>query len=148
MDAHDVLQAARSLLSEVKAPVEEVRAMRAGELETAREFLSRGAVSEIEKRQKRELTVREREGVTELLSVTASWLRDCLVMAKGAPELVQNADAADATAEIAAVLSVPAAVRALEAVARARTRIAYNVSPQLAVETMLFDIQEVLRCPR
>ena len=67
---------------------------------------------------------------------------------RGAAELVDNTDAADATAEIAEVLSAPAALRALDAVRTARQRIAYNVSPQLAVEAMLFDIQEVLRCPR
>jgi len=33
-------------------------------------------------------------------------------------------------------------------VGAARSRIAYNVSPQLAIEAMLFDIQEVLKCPR
>lgn len=148
MDGHDVLVAARDLLAEVRGPVEEAKNAQAAELEQAREFLSKGAVSEVEKRQKRELTAREREGVAELMSVTSSWLRDCLVMARGASDLVENIDAADATAEIAAALSVPAAVRALEAVARARSRIAYNVSPQLAVEAMLFDIQEVLRCPR
>ncbi|MDP2299458.1 MAG: DNA polymerase III subunit delta', partial [Actinomycetota bacterium] len=144
----DVLLAARALLAEVRAPVEEVKSAQADELDEARDFLTRGAASDIEKRHKRELTAREREGVTELMSVTESWLRDCLVMARGAAELVDNADAADATAEIAAVLSVPAAIKALDAVRTARGRIAYNVSPQLAVEAMLFDIQEVLRCPR
>ncbi len=148
MDGHDVLVAARELLGEVRAPVEEVKAAQAGELDEMREYLTRGVAGGIEKRHKRELTMREREGLTELLSVTERWVRDCLVLARGAPELVDNEDAADATAEVAAVLSVPAAVRALEAVRTARQRIAYNVSPQLAVEAMLFDMQEVLRCPR
>ena len=148
MDGHDVLQAARALLAEVRAPIEEVKTAQADELESAREFLTKGAATGMEKRHKRELTSAEREGIVELMSVTESWLRDCLVMSRGAADLVENADAADATAEIAAVLSVPAALRALEAVSTARGRIAYNVSPQLAVEAMLFDIQEVLRCPR
>jgi DNA polymerase-3 subunit delta' len=148
MDGHDVLLAARELLAAVKAPLDEVKAEQADELESAREYLSRGVAGRMEKRHKRELTAREREGLAEILSVTESWLRDCLVMAKDAPELVNNKDAADATAEIAAVMSVPAALRALEAVASARERIAYNVVPQLAVEAMLFDIQEVLKCPR
>jgi DNA polymerase-3 subunit delta' len=148
MDGHDVLVAARMLLAEVRAPVEDVKAAQSDELDEAREFLTKGGASEIEKRHKRELTAREREGITELMSVTESWLRDCLVMARGAAELVDNTDAADATAEIAEVLSAPAALRALDAVRTARQRIAYNVSPQLAVEAMLFDIQEVLRCPR
>jgi DNA polymerase-3 subunit delta' len=117
-------------------------------MESAREYLSKGVATRMEKRHKRELTARERDGVTEIMSVTESWLRDCLVMAKGASELVNNTDTADATAEVAAVISVPAALRALDSVRTARERIAYNVSPQLAVEAMLFDIQEVLRCPR
>jgi DNA polymerase-3 subunit delta' len=148
MDGHDVLMAARELLGAVRAPVEEMKSAQAEEVERVREFLSRGVMGDLEKRQKRELTAREREGVKEIMSVTESWVRDCLVMARGAAELVDNADAADATAEVARVLSTPAALRALDAVGRARQRMAYNVSPQLAVEAMLFDIQEVLRCPR
>ena len=69
-------------------------------------------------------------------------------MSRDLPDLVRNADLADATAEVAAVISVPAALRALDCVRTARERMAYNVSPQLVVEAMLFDIQEVLRCPR
>lgn len=148
MDGHDVLLAARELLTAVRAPLEEIKGAQAEEVEAAREYLSRGVTGRMEKRHKRELTAREREGLTEIMSVTESWLRDCLVMAKGAPELVNNKDAADATAEIAAIITVPAALKALECVRGARERIAYNVSPQLAVEAMLFDIQEVLKCPR
>lgn len=148
MDGHDVLLAARELLTAVRAPMEEVKAAHAEEVEATREYLSRGVASKLEKRHKRELTAREREGLTEILSVTESWLRDCLVLAKDMPELVNNRDAADATEEIAAAISVPAALRALDCVKSARERIAYNVVPQLAVEAMLFDIQEVLRCPR
>jgi DNA polymerase-3 subunit delta' len=148
MDGHDVLSAARELLTEVRAPLDELKALHSDAMTEAREYLARGAVTELEKRQKRELTAREREGVIEILSVTESWLRDCLVLTKGLTELIENTDVADATAEVASVLSIPAALRALDAVSVARARIAYNVSPQLAVEAMLFDIQEVLKCPR
>ncbi|MRS12147.1 MAG: DNA polymerase III subunit delta' [Actinobacteria bacterium] len=148
MDGHDVLLAARELLTAVRAPVEEMKEIQAEEADAAREYLSKGGVTTMEKRHKRELTAQERDGITEIMSVTESWLRDCLVMAKGMPELVANVDTADATAEVAAVLSVPAALRGLDRVRAARERIAYNVSPQLVVEAMLFDIQEVLRCPR
>lgn len=148
MDGHDVLLAARELLTAVRAPLEETKAAQAEQIEAAREYLSRGVTGRLEKRHKREITAREREGLSEIMSVTESWLRDCLVMAKDAPELVSNQDAADATAEIAAIISVPAALAAFDCVKVARERIAYNVSPQLAVEAMLFDIQEVLKCPR
>jgi hypothetical protein len=46
------------------------------------------------------------------------------------------------------VITPGAATTALGAVNEARRRISYNVSPQLAVEAMLFDVREVLRCPR
>lgn len=148
MDGHDVLRAARDLLIAVRAPVEASKSQQAQEVEDVREFLSKGATNELEKRHKRELTAREREGVSEILSVTESWLRDCLVIAKGAGELVANVDAADATSEIAGTLSVAGVVKAIGCVTTARRRIAYNVSPQLAIEVMLFDIQEVVRCPQ
>lgn len=148
MDGHDVLLAARELLTAVRAPLEEVKDAQAEEMGAAREYLSKGVASKMERRHKRELTLREREGVSEIMSVAESWLRDCLVMAKGAPDLVSNKDTADATEDVAAVITTAAALRALEAVKTARERIAYNVSPQLAVEAMLFDIQEVLKCPR
>lgn len=149
MDGHDVICGARSMLADAKAPVQALKAVQAEELADRKEFLGkRTSTKSLEDQQKRELTAREREGVAEVLSVTESWLRDCLVMSGYAPELVANADDADAIQEVAAVMTPRAAVRAIEAVAGARRRISYNVSPQLAVEAMLFDIQEVLRCPR
>ena len=37
--------------------------------------------------------------------------------------------------------------RALDAVSSAEARIARNVTPQLAIEVMLFDIRKALQCP-
>ena len=110
--------------------------------------MGRGGSKALEDRHKRELTAREREGVSEVLNVAESWLRDCLVVSQGMDDLVVNMDAKDAMSEIAAVITPAAAVAALNAVNDARRRISYNVSPQLAIEAMLFDIREVLRCPR
>jgi len=83
-----------------------------------------------------------------VLNVAESWLRDCLVLSQGLADLVVNCDALDAMEEVAAVITPAAAATALGAVNIARTRISYNVSPQLAIEAMLFDIREVLLCPR
>ena len=80
--------------------------------------------------------------------MTESWLRDCLAISQGVGDLVVNTDAIDAMEEVGAVITPASAARALEAVNDARRRISYNVSPQLAIEAMLFDIREVLRCPR
>ena len=69
-------------------------------------------------------------------------------MSQGVGEIVANLDALDAMDEVAAVMTPAAAVKALAAVNETRRLISYNVSPQLAMEAMLFDVREVLRCPR
>lgn len=148
MDDLDVLDAARDLLAAVRAPLDDVKAGQAAELKEREEFLGKTSTRLIEDRHKRELTSAEREGIAEVLNVAESWLRDCLVLSEGAPDLVLNADATDAMEPVAAVITPAAASTALAAVKEARRRISYNVSPQLAVEAMLFEIREVLRCPR
>lgn len=148
MDDLDVLVAARTLLTAVKAPLDEIKAAHAAELEQRREFMRGASMRPLEERHKRELTAREREGIGEVLNVAESWVRDCLVLSQGAGELVVNEDARDAMEEVAAVITPRAASAALAAIDRARRRISYNVGPQLAIEALLYDLREVLRCPR
>lgn len=149
MDDLDVLVAARGLLTAVKAPLEEMKVDQAAEIaEHGDYFGKRSSTKSLEDRHKRQLTAREREGVSEMLNVAESWIRDCLTLSQGVGDLVSNADARDAMEEVAAVVTPEAAVKALNAVNLTRRRISYNVSPQLAVEAMLFDVREVLRCPR
>lgn len=147
-DEHDVLESAKMLLTAVKAPLDELKTIQAEEARARAEFLGSKGMKSLEERQKRQLTAREREGVTEIVNVTESWLRDCLMLSQGTPELVMNRDELDAMHAIASVITPAAAARALGGVKEARRRISYNVSPQLAVEAMLFDIREVLLCPR
>lgn len=147
-DELDVLVAAKELLSAVKAPLEDVKTAQAEEVAQRSEFLGKGASKQLEERHKRELTAREREGIGEVLNVAESWLRDCLTISLGVGDLAANADDYDAMEEVGAVMTTGAATKALKAVGEARRRISYNVSPQLAIEAMLFDIREVLRCPR
>jgi DNA polymerase-3 subunit delta' len=125
-----------------------VKTAQAADLASRSDFLGKGALKTLEDRNKRELTSREREGVAEVLNVAESWLRDCLVISQGVADLVVNADATDAMEEVGAVITPAAASAALGAVNEARRRISYNVSPQLAIEAMLFDLREVMRCPR
>jgi len=150
MDGRDVLAAARELLSQVKAPLDEIKARQEAELRERLEFLGKtaGSMKVFEEKHKRELTAREREGVGEILNVAESWLRDCMAVTAGTPDLVANADVADDLAAAASCVSPRSLALALAAVSGARKRLTYNVAPQLAVEAMLFDIQEAIRCPR
>jgi DNA polymerase III subunit delta' len=147
-DGAEVLSSAKELLVAVKAPLEDVKVAQASEAAQNADFLGRGANKALEDRHKRELTSKEREGIGEVLNVAESWLRDCLVVSQGVGDLAVNADAFESVNEMGATVTPGAAASALEAVNVARKRITYNVSPQLAIEAMLFDIREVLRCPR
>ena len=148
MDGRDVLVSARDLLREVRAPLDEMKERHVTELREREEFMGRAARSkEVEQRQKRELTARERQAVLEIIAVAESWFRDVLAVSAGAGG-VANRDNLDDIEAAAGCMSSVAIQCGLDAVARARSRVAYNVSPQLAVEAMLFEIQEARTCPR
>ena len=111
------------------------------------DYLSRGAITQIEKTVKRELTARERSGMMEALAAAESLIRDVLTLCEGMPTPIVNQDVADAVERIAAGTCTAGVVRALEAVARAADDIAHNVNPQLAFEVMLLCVKEALACP-
>ncbi|GAB4281237.1 MAG: DNA polymerase III subunit delta' [Coriobacteriia bacterium] len=148
-DAADVLDAAATLLRSVKVPLDAVREQQAAEEAELTELVGAGsgAVKELKARHKRELTAREREGLVEILNVAESWLRDCLAESVGYSR-VDNSDVSDAIAEVAALVDPGRIALATRSVSDARRRISYNVSPQLALEAMLFELQEVFQCPQ
>jgi len=149
MDGRDVLVSAREMLKAVRAPLEDMKVRQETEMRERVEFMGRQAsVKDMEVRNKRELTARERESVSELFAITESWLRDALASSVGAVASIANRDAADDIAVAGGCMSPAAVEEALEAVRRARRRVSYNVGPQLAVEAMLFEIQEARICPR
>ena len=148
MDARDVLVSARDLLREVKVPLEELKERQIVEMKERTEFMGRaGQTKDVEQRHKREITAREREAVLEIMAVAESWMRDVLLASAGA-DGVSNRDASDDITTAASCMAHASIQRGLDAVAGARRRVSYNVSPQLAVEAMLFDIQEARTCPR
>ena len=55
-------------------------------------------------------------------------------------------DAADIVARLASVTTTAGALGALDAVSAAEKRIARNITPQLTIEVMLFDIRKALVC--
>jgi DNA polymerase-3 subunit delta' len=150
MDGLDVLVSARDLLRSVRAPLDELKERQETELKDRLEFMGRaaGPLKELEARNRREITSRERESIGELLSVIESWLRDVLAVSAEATGLVVNQDARDDVVAASAQMTLAGTMRSLEAVGRARRRVSYNVSPQLALEVMLFEILEVRTCPQ
>lgn len=157
-DEWDVLCSARALVEAVWEAVgrpvtkgrgkdDPVKKALAERIEGQEDYLSRGAIAQIEKTVRRELTARERSGMMEALAAAESLLRDVLTCCEGVPTPIVNQDVADAVERIAAGTCTGGVVRALEAVQRAASDISHNVNPQLAFEAMLLCVKEALACP-
>lgn len=143
-DGADVLECARRMVSAVDAPQEELRALAANDMQGKEEFLSKGALNYLEKRNDRRIAAGKREVFSEMLSVIRSWLRDCAAVGFEREKLMVNYDCHYTIEKTGAQLGLDAILRALQAVDVAAERIARNVAPQLALEAMLFEIREVL----
>ena len=100
----------------------------------------------IEDAVKRELSARERSGMMEALAGIRSLLRDTVLVLEGVEGGIVNEDAHDTVERLAACLTPVRALQALDAVADAERCITRNVTPQLTVEVMLFDIRKALIC--
>ena len=146
-DEADILLGVRDLMAAIKAPLAEVKSTQQAVLDQNADYLSRGALKQLEDRNKRELTARERSGIMEALASVRSLLRDVLLTLEGDPSAVVNEDAADIIDRLAARATTAGVVEALEAVSAAERRIARNITPQLTIEVMLFDIRKALLCP-
>lgn len=146
-DEADILASAKGLTLAAKAPLQQVEQAQKKMLEQNQDYLSRGALKQLEDRNKRELNARERSGIMEALASIRSLLRDVLIALEGAPASPVNEDVTDVVERLAARTSTPGVTAALDAVAATEHRIARNVTPQLAIEVMLFDIRKALQCP-
>ena len=135
------------LMGAIKAPYAGTREAQEAMLEQNADYLSRGALKQLEERNKRELSARERLGIMEALSCVRSLLRDVLLLHEGPEGSLMNEDAADIVNRLASATTTAGTCAALDAVARAEARITSSVSPQLALEAMLFDIRKALQCP-
>jgi DNA polymerase-3 subunit delta' len=143
-DEADILASAKELMGAIHAPLAEVKSTQQAVLEQNQDYLSRGALKQLEDRNKRELNARERSGIMEALASVRSLLRDVLIRLEDAPV---NDDVRDVVERIASDTTTTGVTLALDAVSLAETRIARNVTPQLAIEVMLFDIRKALKCP-
>ena len=146
-DEVDVLASAKELVKAVKAPLAEVESTQKAVLERDADYLSRGALKQLEERNRRELTARERSGIMEVLAAARSLIRDVLITLEQAPGGIVNVDARPVVDRLVNTTDSAGALCALDAVTAAERAVRRNVTPQLALEVMLFDIRKALTCP-
>ncbi len=144
MDAGDVVDAAKRLMDAVELQTGEVKSKYASQCDQNEEFMSPGALKHIEEQQKRAISSLKRKGLAEVFAVARSWIRDCAAVAIGGTNLMVNADCHYTIELTASSMDAQKFVAGLRAVDKAAGRIARNVTPQLVLETMLFDIRKAL----
>jgi DNA polymerase-3 subunit delta' len=169
-DSLDVLEAAKALVLASKLPLDQLVADQQKRLEEGKELLSKGALSNLEQRLKRELTAAEKSSASWVIQAIRIWLRDLLLAASGCMDQVVNSDQSDL---IKAYLSTrtrnstevslymvdttdfmlpagrdaqltAAILRCLEASSEAIRALDYNVSVQSIFEFLLFTINDEL----
>ncbi len=143
-DDWDLVCQAADLVLLSKAPLDVVRAEQEEELAENADFLAKSAIRQIEARNKRALTAKSAESLRQLTAIVQSWLRDVLAVCAGAPELVVNVDVRGALEDAASRTSEAAAATALAVVRRCDEAISYNVSPEVCIDALLFEVKDAL----
>lgn len=143
-DDLDVLGYAAGVVLASKAPLDQVRQEQERVLDERSEFLQKSALKTLETRHKRALSQASFELLRQMTSVAKSWLRDVEMICSGAERLVINVDCFDALRDCAERTDLARVCRALMRVQAADEAISYNVSPQVSIEAMLFEIREEL----
>ena len=143
-DDLDVLGYAAEIVLASKAPLDQVRREQERVLDERSEFLQKSALKTLETRHKRALSQASFELLRQMTSVAKSWLRDVEMICSGAERLVINVDCLDALRDCAERTDLARVCRALMRVQAADEAISYNVSPQVSIEAMLFEIREEL----
>jgi DNA polymerase-3 subunit delta' len=94
----------------------------------------------------RRVARRVRTQVLDLgLGLIAAWLRDLAAVADGADDLVLNSDRSEKLSRQATGIDPRRARRGAEAVMNTRRRLTVNVSEELALEALCFNLYRVLR---
>lgn len=153
LDRHDVAGltfVAEDLVREVKRPLDELREKHKKEfVEIKEHYGSKGIPSHIKKyleqRHKREISREEHQGFDEILNILASWYRDIVLQKEtGRDDLQTNQDCRLTIKEYADVLTSEDLYKCLQIIEEMKQYLRFNVNMQLALESMLFKIHEVV----
>jgi DNA polymerase-3 subunit delta' len=103
---------------------------------------AKGAMRELEKRQKSRATRTQRDALDRALVDLAGFYRDALVSAWSAPVALTHPDRAADIATVAAQAGPESLLRRLEAVLVCREALELNVKPRIAIEALTSALQQ------
>jgi DNA polymerase-3 subunit delta' len=107
---------------------------------------SAGAIKDLERRQKSRQTRASRDALDRALIDLATYFRDALLVAAGAPgPRANHPDMAQQIAAMAAHVPADRLLRCIETVLECREALAINVKPKFAVDAMVATIGQQLR---
>jgi DNA polymerase-3 subunit delta' len=135
---------AQTIVAKAKAPLDEVRAGLEAELAQNADFLSKSAMRQLEARNKRELTAKTLEYLRRTMAIVRSWLRDGMMVASGSSHLVINYEVRETLEDLFAHADPAALAAVIEKSFASEQALSYNVSPETCIDTLLFDVREVL----
>ena len=139
-----LLAHARRISERAKGGGDDITRERAEELERVADFLSASATKDHDERTSTLVRAAQADELLRLVDAAAAWLREVLLVSLGAPEMCAHPSESAVVMQVATQAPPDGAVRALEAVGECRTRLACNVSGQLAVEAMLLEVRSAL----
>lgn len=143
-DDWDILGYARDLIVAAKAPLDTVRLEMEEDLARNADFLSKSAIRQIEARNKRALSAKTLEALEQIVSITRTWVRDIMAISVGTPEFVINSDILGALEDAALHTTTERCAAALGDINASAQALAYNVSPETCIDTLLFDVRDRL----
>ncbi len=144
-----LLDSATLLISKIRDPLSSIKERQEEELKEALEFaVSSPHATYIKKRytmlHKRELSRREQNVLNEIFSYCSSWYADILLLKQGLEEkFVQNIDYLEILRKRSNFLKEESVLEALDIISHIREMVQRNVNPQLALETMLIQLQNL-----
>jgi DNA polymerase-3 subunit delta' len=139
----EIIEFAREVVLDSKAPLDDLEAEQQADIEDARDFLSASVLKRIEARNKRRMSADTIKYLKQTFAIIESWLRDCAYVLVGQQSLIVNKDFESQILHAAMCMDldkISCAFRALEELERA---LDYNVSSESCIEAALFRVREV-----
>jgi len=148
-ESFDLADAAEQMVAETKRSLEDIKKEQKDEQEEAKEYTLNSAhanriKSLLNRKHKRRLNREERRDYAEMLAIFSSWYRDLMVLKETSnPKLLVNTDWFDLLKRHSEEIPAAKAQEAIQIVQRTEERFRFNVNPQLALETMLFELKSL-----